>query len=246
MTTMFLFMDEKYADRAAEPDCRVTALTGVLIPTGTHAAFRKRFYEIISDILPAADGVVPAMPLIHASSLLPDAPDDDVRCRFLGSLIDLVLEFDFRVYRIGYYTTAEALSLFKTEKALIGLCFQSMLNCLESELLRSQIWPIMEIDRSPDQDKLFAGSIQNLDYYTSRLRPGSVSFNNQNLGEVLYTTKRSSYGCIVDSISYLLHIRFLRLYGKAQTAFKERLADVASKIEPAIARNEVIKFRVQN
>jgi hypothetical protein len=85
-----------------------------------------------------------------------------------------------------------------------------------------------------------------LDYMTVRLGKESVSVDNRNLGEVLYTTKRSAHGSVVDCVAYLLHLAFLRSIGHTQTAFKQRLADIASGLSSAIACDEVIELKFEH
>jgi hypothetical protein len=127
------------------------------------------------------EGVVRPVPLIHAANLLPDA-NDEVRIAFLHSLVNLINELKFQIYHVGYRTTPQIVSMFSGERGVLGLCFSGMLSCLKKELARSQVWPVMEIDRTPEQDRAFAGLIQHLDYLTARLGPTAMSIKNENLG----------------------------------------------------------------
>jgi hypothetical protein len=237
-------MDEKFADQGAPPPARVTSLTGVLIPTEVHRVFRARFYRLVLDALGEKEGVIQPLPAIHASNLLPGAADE-TRFAFLNGLVNLVTELKFQIYRIGYRTTPEILAMTGGESRVIGLCFSSMLFCLEKELASSAVWPVMEIDRTSAQDRAFAGLMQNIDYITACLGPQIMSISNENLGEVLYTTKRSAYGSVVDCVAYLLHLGFLSSIGHFQTPFKTRIAEIASGVRSIIAFDEVIELRFE-
>jgi hypothetical protein len=246
MTTNFLFMDEKFADEGAPLGARATSLTGVLIPADTHRAFRGRFYGLVHQAIGDEQHVISPMPVVHAMDLF-RGKDDDTRFCFLDGLVQIAIDLGFRTYRVGYRPTPELLKILGgKEGVLLGLCFTSMLCCLKGELAKSVIWPVMEIDRnSLEQDRSFGGLVQNVDYMTSRLGPASMSVQNDNLGEVLYATKKSAYGSLVDCIAYLLHLRFLRSIGQPLTSFKSRLADIASRLEPVISFDEVIEMKME-
>ena len=155
---------------------------------------------------------------------------DEAHFAFLTGEVNLVTELEFKIYRIGYRTNPELIAMFQGEKGVVGLRFCRMLYCLERELISSELWP-------------GAGFIKNLDYLTARLGPTAMSLNNKNLGEVLYTTKRSAHDSVVDCIAYLLHLGFLRSIGHAQTTYKTKIAEISSGLTPAIAFDEVIELK---
>ena len=238
MTTKFFFMDEKYADQQAPQKAQVTSLTGVLIPVTAHREFRERFYGLVADAIGDPDNVISKWPYgqIHASKLLPDSTDEQ-RFSFLKRLVSLVNEFEFGIYRIGYYKTPKLVSMHGGEKGIIGLCFFAMLYVLKDEA--SQVWPVMEIDCSwKQQDQAFAGMMQNSDYMGVHFGSEDMWAYNANFGEVLYMTKRSGYGALVDCVAYLLHAKWLQSIGHTQTQYKKRLAEIASNFT-TVARDEV-------
>jgi hypothetical protein len=246
MRTKFLFMDEKFADKGVPLRDRATSLTGVLIESSVHQTLRSRFYDLVHRIVGDEPGSISPMPMIHAMNLFPEE-SDEVRLRFLEALVGIVLDLDIRIFRVGYKPTPEFLNVIGgKESVILGMCFSGILSCLESEPSDCTIWPVMEIDRnSPDQDRAFAGLIQNIDYMTQRLGGAALSIRNDNIGELLYVTKRSAYGSIVDCIVYLLHVKYLRLIAQPLTAFKSQLADIAMKLEPAIDFDEVIEMKFE-
>lgn len=244
MITKFLFMGEKYADRKAPPKAQVTSLTGVLIPAAVHRVFRERFYGLVADAIGDPDHTISKWPheLIHASELLPDSTDKE-RFSFFEGLVSLVNELEFGIYRIGYFGTRQNVSGLGGESGIIATCFLKMLHVLKDGIADSQVWPVMEIDHSNRQDQCFAGMVQMSDYAFSRFGGEDWWVSNANFGEVLYITKRSGYGALVDCVAYLLHARWLRSIDPVQTPYKERLAEIASNLT-TVARDVVSPLTV--
>ena len=239
MTTKFFFMDEKYADQQAPREAQVTSLTGVLIPAAVHRVFRDRFYEIFDDAIGDPDHVISKWPheQIHASQLLPDSTDSK-RFSFLEGLVSLVNELEFGIYRVGFFRTQENESRLGGEIGIVGACFTSMLYVLKDKIADSQVWPVMEIDRNVRQDQSFAGMVQMSGYTASRWPGEGMWVGDANFGEVLYMTKRSSYGALVDCVAYLLHAKWLQSIDYGQTPYKKRLAEIASNLT-TVALDEV-------
>lgn len=251
MDTKFFYMDEQYIDpktyrNAHAPQRRpCVSLTGVLIPTDIHAGFRKRFYQAVTTALDIRDNVIPAMPEIHASDLFPGLRDE-VKFNFLEEVVTICTEMNFRIFRVGYFETPQLISMLKDRRGILSVCFFGLLSCLKDELSRNEIWPVMETDNSPEQDRTFAGQIQSIDYLTSITGGKSMSIDNGNLGELLYSTKRSAYGTVTDCISYLLDARFLQSLGPIASPFKQKLAAIALKLEPLIVFNEIIEMKFES
>ena len=68
--------------------------------------------------------------------------------------------------------------------------------------------------------------------------------SDSNLGEVLFSTKNSMYGTIVDFAAYLLHLRFLKSRGQRLTPFKEQLVAIAAPLDEVIERDETIEMQI--
>jgi hypothetical protein len=133
--------------------------------------------------------------------------------------------------------------VFGDEGSILGLCFQGLLDVLKTEMRTSQIWPVMEIDRSPKQDRAFAGTIRWLDHMTVRL-PGIVSIDNQNIGEVLYSTKQSAHGTVADFVAYLRHAAYLGRENLVPlTPFKQRLVEIAQPLDKVVGFEEIITMQ---
>ncbi|MEM1045414.1 MAG: hypothetical protein AAGL24_04655 [Pseudomonadota bacterium] len=243
-------MDEQYVDPKSYrdgPACqrrRCISLTGVLIPANIHGIFRSRFYGAVATALDIDDNIIPKIPEIHAVELFPDQ-NDEAKFQFLEDLVALCVELNFQIYRVVYYETPKLLRSFQDRKEILGLCFSGLLHCLENELARNEVWPVMESDNSPKQDKLFAGHIQCIDYLSFLIGNESMSIDNGNLGELHYSTKRSAYGAVTDCISYLLDAKFLRSLDITASTFKQKLAEIAMKLEPLIMFDEIIEMKFE-
>jgi hypothetical protein len=245
LAVKFLFMDEKYADPQLPPALRVTSLTGLLVAVENHATFRAQFYALLTKVVRDQQGTISSLTVIHAAKMFPEFGGDDARrFEFVEGLVDIVVAARARLFRVGYVWSAKMQSTFKTEKAVLGLCFDGLLRVLAGELKGNQIWPVMETDHTTQQDQTFAGFIRNLDYFTVRIDPANMSMDNKNIGEVLFSTKNSAYGTAVDFAAYLLHLRYLRKQGLTMTPFKERLADIAEPLDAIIGREEIIEMQI--
>ncbi len=233
----FLFMDEKFADQSQQPGKRYTSLTGILTPSDVHGEIRDRYFRALE----IATGLqyVP-FDHTHASRLLPDH-DDAIRFLFLENITRIICDLDLKIYRIGYLNNFAPTSVLKNEADALSTCFASLLFLIEKELLEKAIWPIMEMDfDSRAQDSNFAGLVRNIDQLSRMTSKRNLSLNNDNLGEVLYSRKRSYHGSIVDLVAYLLHARHLRDTGIETGHYKLRLASICDILNPAIAYDEVI------
>lgn len=231
MDVKLLFMDEKYSDANAPEGAQMASLCGVLVPANLHREFRDRYYGLVGKALGAPHPVTGKWPdeQIHASNLLPDSTDEE-RFSFLEGLVELVNEFRFQVYRLSLVRTPQNVSSLEGESGLVETSFQSLLSLLRNSFPETQVWPVMEIDRTDRQDQAFAGLIQRLDYRaTHHILPEQASWwDDSHFGEVLYVTKMSSYGSMVDCVTYLLHVKWLDSNGYNLTPFKKRLAEIAT------------------
>ena len=251
MPTKFFYMDEHYADpmthRPGHGMLRrpAASLTGVTVPLDIHREFRQRYYHCVAEAVGQLDGALLALPIVHAAKLFPGV-EDAKKFAFLESIVSMVLEFKFTVYRVGYYETPEVMQMVGSRQGLVGLCFSSLLHCLTEELATNELWPVMETDRSNDQDRSFAGHIQAIDYFTALVGSANMSVDNSNLGEMLYSTKKSSYGSVADIVSYLLEARTTKLAGITLSDFKTRLAEIADALIPAVAFDEIIDLKSED
>lgn len=251
MPAKFFYMDEHYADpktyRSGNSGSRraATSLTGVTVPMNIHRDFRHRYYRYLAEASGNSDGTIPLLPLVHAAELLPGV-DNERKFVFLEKVVSMVTEFRFSIYRIGYYETPQTMDTFNGREGLISMCFASLLHCLREELQENELWPVMESNGQPSQDRAFAGHVQAIDYFTALVGQASVSVDNLNLGELLYNTKRSSYGSVTDIVSYLLDARASKLSGQNLSVFKNRLAAIADGLVPAIAFDEMIELKFEN
>jgi hypothetical protein len=235
-------MDETYPDFTLPREAWLVCLTGMLVPADRHREIRARFYKAVADAVGRRPNTVPPQMEIHAAALLPHA-NDDTRVAFLEKVAGIITEFDLSLYRIGYRRTRILLDMFKTDGAILGIAFGGMLGLMSTELETTPIWPVMETDRSNAQDQAFASVVQFADHVEAHLGPKTLSHDQANLGEVLYSTKRSIHGALVDCAAYLLNVRTRAAHGLVLSDYKRRLGAVADRLTPAIRFDEVITMR---
>ncbi len=238
----FLYMDERYADQSLPREAWSVTLTGMLVPADRHREIRDRFYDALATAVGRKPNTVPALIEIHAAALLPDA-DDNTRITFLQNVTDIITDFDLSLYRVGYRRTRQLVRTFKTDTAILGLAFFGLLGLVTRDLPTDLIWPVMETDVTAAQDQAFAGQVQFTDHIGAHIGTEDLSRDQTNLGEVLYSTKRSIHGALVDCAAYLLNVRTLAREERPLSAFKRRLADVADRLEAAVRYDEIILMR---
>ena len=248
----FLYMDEKYPDYKSPPSMQVTSLTGLLIGSDQFISFRDAFFRI----LPGFDQGAEHFPVeIHAGDLFRGRPDEE-HSRFYSGLVSLVNDFKCSVYRRGFNFVAGHELLRKKQKDLLGLCFRSILISVEDFEHFGQIWPVMETDGSKEQDENFAGFKRWMDEATAYLNwsgdgvgaliDDDIMVDSSRFGDLHYVTKKSIGGIAVDCLAYLLHCKWLDENGFPTTAYKTRLASIATALSPAIVDDYVGSFRIDS
>lgn len=237
-------MDETYPDVSLPRTAWSVCLTGLMVPAALHGDIRHQFYEAIADAIGRTPNAVPPLPEIHAAKLFPGL-DDDTRIAFLEKLAAIIVAFNLGIYRVGYVRTREMVAIHKNDAAILGTAFGGLLHVIASELEVTQVWPVMEMDHKPAQDQAFAGSVQFADHIASHLGPHVLSRDQRNLGEVLYSTKRSIHGALVDCAAYLLNVRTIAALDLPLSTYKRRLAKVADMLSPAIRFDEVITMKME-
>ena len=246
----FLYMDEKYPDTKAPPSMQVTSLTGLLIASDHFIRFRDGFFRIVPGFDQGADN----FPMeIHASNLFPGRPDEE-HFQFYSALVSLVNDSKCSVYRRGFNFMPGHDSLRKKQKDLLGLCFRYMLISVDDFESFGQIWPVMETDRSKEQDENFAGYMRWMDQATAYLNyvgdgveeliDEDYMVDNSRFGDLHYVTKKSIGGITADCLAYLLHCKWLDEKGFPTTGYKARLAAIASALRPSVVDDYVGSFRL--
>ena len=61
--------------------------------------------------------------------------------------------------------------------------------------------------------------------------PELMWMKDSNFGELFYMTKASGYGSVVGCVAYLLHAKWLHSRGFPLKPYKERLAEIATKLD---------------
>ncbi len=184
----FLFIDEKYGDEDVPIKEQAVSITCMLVPANRHKEFRSKYYDLVREAIASPDERVISRlepRHFHGATLLPDSTDE-VRFMFLNGLVELANDLNFRIIRTGYNTTRKLLSISGNERGVVELCFADILYMLRNVSEDVQVWPVIEIDHSPSQDRNTAGMMQRADYtasYPFMTRKG-MRLKDSNFGEV--------------------------------------------------------------
>ena len=248
----FLYMDEKYPATKAPPAMQVTSLTGLLIASDRFIRFRDEFFRIVPGFDQGGDNFEVE---IHASNLFRGRPAEE-HFQFYSGLVSLVNDFKCSVYRRGFNFMPDHELLREKQKDLLGLCFRSMLISVDDFEYFGQIWPVMETDRSKEQDENFAGYMRWVNQATAyldwvgdgveELIDDDYMVDNSRFGDLHYVTKKSIGGIAADCLAYLLHCKWLDEKGFPTTGYKARLAAIASTLRPSIVDDYVGSFRLED
>jgi lysophospholipase len=242
MPIRVLYMDEQYIDPKTHKNQShsrrsATIITSLLVDPSTTRDFKNKFYRLFRNTMQNNKEPIGYIPNFHASNMDRNTPDED-KIQFLLGVSMLVREYNFKIYRIGYYDAIKPTKIIP--KPMLGLCFFSIISSIDTD--KYQIWPVMESDGSSSQDSAFAGTIQFSDNLYSLYGPEMLSIDIENIGDVHYTTKKSPFGIAVDCISYILDAASLD--PDSISPFKRRIAQIAKNLTPLIGYNKVIELKV--
>lgn len=240
MQTYFLFLDECYDSTST-----IASLTGVLVPVTGYPELRTGLYDLLDWTIRPEPNVVGRPPELHGSDLLRDE-DDERKLEVLKGVADLVVEQNHPIYRVGYYITREIEQTFPQDPKLVGMCWLSLLFMLEPVLAQSMVIPVMD-GFHPRTVNSLSGPSSSINMFRAAglEKIISVPHSANILGEVFFADSEHSVGTqLVDVISYLRHVTDLKNDGKPLSEFKSRLLEISNKLEPAIAREEIIALRL--
>ena len=249
-TVAFLYMDEKYIDAGTRASMQVTSLVGLLIGAEIYPLFRDSLFRL----LPGFDaGAMAFASQIHASDLFRDRPEEE-HFAFYEGLVSLVNETGCKVYRRGVNFVPSDKRIRQNQQQLIGRCFKAILIAVDDAEVDAQIWPVMEVDHSEEQDENFAGYVRWMDQTTvsfemtvdgvvAELIDDDYMVDTRRFGDLHYVSKRSVVGSAADCLLYLLHCKWLYDQNLALTDYKKRLAEIASLLQPELVDDYIACYR---
>lgn len=236
----FLFMDESISD-----DTNVASLTAMFVPSTKYRVLRNKFYEGLNwAVRPEPNNINLDPPELHGCKLLPDIDDDGIRLKTVSRVVDLVVENDIDIFRVGYRLTKSFRESFKPQHAWTGLCWLGIQAVTQRLFENELIVPVMD-SCSMHHVQGISGQVRTADIMRSVGLESSLSINNtDNLGEVLYAHSNfSSLTQVVDIVSYLRHVADWAEGGLEMTDFKRSLDNISERLVPQLRYENVIEMK---
>jgi hypothetical protein len=135
MDVNFLFLDDCTCDETT-----IASLTGVLVPINKYPSIRASFYDTLDWTIRPAEDTIGFPPELHGRDFL-RGETDDRKLQQIAQVVGFVLKHNLRIFRVGYYQTAKAKTLFKTQDDFIGLCWFGMVTVCQPYFVDQYIIP---------------------------------------------------------------------------------------------------------
>jgi hypothetical protein len=241
----FLFLDECQSEPLDSLGTRISSLTGLLIPAERYAGLRDQFYSALTWSTQPSEGVVKVNPPeLHGRDLL-RGESDERKLAVLQRVVELVVDGQVIVYRVGYYVTPRLKQAFSTDKRLLGICWFGILAQLQPVLAERGIVPIMDMaDR--ELARILSTPIRTMDVMRARGHADNLSLlHTENLfGEVYYADSRySAFMQVADLVSYLLHSADMHREGKDLSDFRRMMVALSDALHPAVSYDQIIALK---
>ena len=244
MKLNFLFMDESYNPDIKPP---ISSLTGILVPLEKYPTLRSKFYEALNFEIEQDKGIINlSPPALHFSNLLRHHENDEVRFNVLSSLVNLVVDNQLEMFRVGYYITKNIEKTFEDDKRLIGLCWFGMLSMLQSKLETEMVVPVMDagFEKNMKQmTKQFSGTMKTLDVMRAAKFEVGVSIkHSENILDVFYADdKYSIFTQLADIVSGLRRISETANQDSQliNSEYKKKLFPISEQLVNAPMREEI-------
>ena len=242
-----MFLDECYSDQVRSDSTFISSMTAVILGAGKYNSVREGFYRILKPFIIPEDNTIDLMPPeLHGHALLRDEPDEDDRKKLdtFHQVVDLVIENQLDVYRVGYYITPEFQTTFKSDKRGTSLCWFGITTVTQAVYENEQLIAIMDgFDK--ETVRKMSLMIRDCDIMRSAERGDSISLKNSEniIGEVFYADSRYSVMIqIVDIIAYLRNVNDLSEEGRKFSSFKQKVLAQAKRLDSAMKYDEVVEL----
>jgi len=222
-------------------------MTAVILRADKYNSIRAGFYGILKPYIIPKDNTINLMPPeLHGHALLRDEPDDDDRKKLhtFHQVVDLVIENQLDVYRIGYYITPEFKTTYKGDERGTSVCWFGITAVTQPVYENEQLIAIMDgFDK--ETVRKMSSMIGNCDLMRSAGRGYALSLKNTEnmIGEVFYADSRYSVMIqIVDIVAYLRNVNDLSEEGWQFSSFKEKVLAEAKRLDSVMKYDEVVEL----
>jgi len=242
-----LFIDEATSEPLKGVG-KIAVLTGIVVPLRDYVSARSKFYQSLGRPKTGANVTIDLAPIeLHGRKLLPLATDDE-KIAALTKVVDLVLQYEFAIYRFGYVIDRTFARRFKRDDAAYSLSWADLIGAVQPEFADGPIIPIADAG-NPALAEHMSGFIRGLDVIREAgFGPSlSVQATENIIGEVFFgDSKYSVFVQVADIVSYLLLQRDMRHLGWATTPFKDRVLQVADRLVSAIRGARLAQMQGSN
>lgn len=242
-----MFLDECYSAPVRSDSTFISSMTAVIIRADKYNSVRAGFYGILKPFIIPTDNTINLMPPeLHGNALLRDEPDDDDRKKLSAfhQVVDLVIENQLDVYRVGYYITPEFKTTFQTDERGVSMCWLGITAVTQPAYENEQLIAIMDGFNKETVGKM-SSMIRGCDIIRSAGSGDSISLKNTEniIGEVFFADSRYSVMIqIVDIVAYLRNVNDLSMEGWKFSSFKEKVLAEAKRLDSVMKHDEVIEL----
>ena len=232
-----MFLDESKSEKVRQSSAYIASMTALIVPAKKYNSVQTAFYDILKPFIqPEENTINLSPPELHGRALLKDLPeaDDTMRLQIWHKIVNLVIENQLDIYRVGYYITPEFLSLVKGDRNGISSCWFRITEVTQPVYQEEQLIVIMD-GFNKDAVHKMSGMIRSCDIVRSVGSEDHLSLQNtENLiGEVFYADSQySAMIQIVDNISYLRQVNDLSQEGHNFSEFKQKVLAEAKRLDP--------------
>ncbi len=242
-----MFLDECRSPKLRSGSIFISSMTAVILRADSYKSVRAGFYDILKPFIIPEDNTIDLMPPeLHGQDLLRDEPDDDDQNKLnvFHKVVDLVIENQLDIYRVGYYITPEFETTYKSDKYGTSLCWFGITAVTQPAYENEQLIAIMDGFEKKTVEKM-SSMIRNLDIMRSAERGDSLSLKNTEnmIGEVFYADSRYSVMIqIVDIVAYLRNVNDLSEEGWPFSSFKEKVLAEAKRLGSVMKYDQVVEI----
>lgn len=223
----------------------IASLSAMFVPSTKYRMLRNKFYEDLKWVIHTeSDHVNTEPPELHGSKLLPDADDDNLRLKTVSRIVDLIVENEIELFRVGYRLTKKFRETFEHEHTWIGICWFGIQSVTQKLFERDILVPVMD-SCSINHVHGISSQVKTSDILRSVGLENAISINNtNNLAEVLYAhSNYSSLTQVVDILSYLRHISDWNQSGLKMSDFKKSLLSISTRLTSQFKCEEIVEMK---
>ena len=242
-----MFLDECYSQKVRPDSTFISSMTAVIIRADEYNSVRAAFYSILKPFIIPQDKTINLMPPeLHGRDLLRDEPDEDDRKKLdtYHQVVDLVIEYNLGIYRVGYYITPEYKTTFKGDERGTSQCWFAITTVTQPVYEDELLIAIMDGFETETVRKMSL-MIRGCDIMRFADLGNSISLKNTEniIGEVFYADSRYSVMIqIVDVVAYLRNVNDLREEGMKFSSFKEKVLAEAKRLDTVMKCDEVVEL----